>query len=97
MAPMKQSQLTPSTVVRTDLPFPVVDIEASKTADKLVIATHPTEKVVVESASELVDRSVQTSLFRNQGGENSPLDIVHDGNGQPMIFSIGSDGVSLRM
>jgi hypothetical protein len=37
------------------------------------------------------------NLFRTKGGENSQLDIVHDGNGQAMIFSIGSDEVRLKV
>jgi hypothetical protein len=97
MPPLQQSQLSSTSVFETDLPYPVVDVEASEKIGKLALAQHPTQKLIVESASELITRSVKTSLFRTKGGENSQLDIVHDGNGQAMIFSIGSDEVRLKV
>jgi len=91
---MKQAQLVEPTVIQTSVPFPAVDLEASKEAGNVVLGKHETDTIVVESASELVTVSIQTSLFRTRKGDNSALDIVHDANGRPMIFSVGSDGVS---
>lgn len=90
---MKQSQLTEPIVIQTDVPFVTLDIESSKATGKPVLAKHGEEMISVEYASELVTTSVQTSLFRAQTGDTSALDIVHDANGQPMIFSLGSDNV----
>lgn len=90
---MRQSQLTDPVVIQTDVPFVTLDFESSKATGKPVLAKHGEETITVEYASELVTASVQTSLFRAQNGGNSSLDIVHDANGQPMIFSIGSDNV----
>ena len=96
MAPLKQSQLCASVVVKTDVPYPVIDIEASRVAKKVVLKKHESEKIVVESASELVEASVQTSFFRTRKGENSSLDIVHDATGQPIVFSMSSDEASTQ-
>lgn len=91
---MRQSDLSRPVKIKTDIPYPVIDFEESKTAGVIVLADHVTDKIEIEFASELVNHSVQLSIFRTKDGENSPLDIVHDANGQPMIFSVGSDGAS---
>lgn len=95
MAPMKQTQLAEPTILNTHVPFPIVDVKASEEGDIVVLGKHETDTIVLESASELVTSSITTSLFRTRKGDNSSLDIVHDANGRPMVFSVGSDGVSL--
>jgi hypothetical protein len=97
MAVMKQTQIVEPTVVQTHVPFPVVDVEASKAGGNVVLGKDETDTIVVESASELVTASVKTSLFRTRKGDNNALDMVHDANGRPMIFSVGSDGVSANL
>ncbi|EGO53342.1 hypothetical protein NEUTE1DRAFT_126669 [Neurospora tetrasperma FGSC 2508] len=92
MAPMKQTQLAEPTILQTHVPFPVIDIETLD-GDSVVLGKHETDTIVVESASELVTSSITTSLFRTQKGDNSSLNIVHDANGRPMVFSVGSDGL----
>ncbi|RDW58770.1 hypothetical protein BP6252_13246 [Coleophoma cylindrospora] len=92
MAPIKDKKLSPtklcpSRVFQTKAPFPqrTLPNESPESAEK----PHDRETVRVEVTSELVQYQTPGSIFGTN--ERGTLRLIHDGHGQPMAVSVGTD------
>ncbi|KAM5380095.1 hypothetical protein ACJZ2D_003742 [Fusarium nematophilum] len=98
-------QLTPAQVFQTNFPFPKAEASptpeggasAEETEDiKPRILPHPSDFVQVEVCSELTSTTRALDIFGNAGPSaketQQKLTLVHDKNGQPIVFTVSNTG-----
>ena len=101
MARNPVSSLSSPIIYKTSAPFASIDPSfASKpteigTLESLV--QHSSQTVSVESTSELLKLQTSVSVLKTREGQYSSFKLVSDANGRPMIISIASDGVRLKL
>jgi hypothetical protein len=91
-----QKETTPFINITTKAAFPEIelpddmsDVEKNPVTEK----PHPTEKVVLSYCSELSDYTAPVTLF----DAKHKLKIFHDSRAQPILFTAGTDEVSLLL
>ena len=93
---MSGKGLTPPKTFNTDLPFlRPQKIKATNedgvTVENLKLVEDEKQKIVLQSISEFCDHHVKGSFFDT----DSQVVLLHDRNGQPMIFTIGTNKVTI--
>jgi len=86
-------------IKKTTVPFPaLVSNPSSADAGAATFEPHPTETVEVEVCSELTMVVKQLDVFGNAGpsakATQRKLALIHDTNGQPIVFSVSNMAVS---
>ena len=85
------SSLTPIIEVPTEVPFPVLGQTADADGNtQTIIQSSDTAKITLNVCSEFVQHTAPVSTF----GSGQILRLAHDLSGQPIVFSLGTDGVS---